>query len=172
MRSCGHGIRFPSLTLRILCRLRFTLGPLLTLLFPLLLLQRQRLHVLDRKFLASASPSPGFIATPNSGTFLQFPIMLLHLLLELLHLRAGEPPGREGGKGLLDVDGEDFEDFLDVDAVFCGEGLGVEGSLEFGSEVGDHAAVPLSFAYFGGWIWGLLRCHFWCRVTRRLRECR
>ena len=91
--------------------------------------------MIDRRLPASTSTTTTSILTRH-GSFLDFPIMLLHLLLELLHLSAGKAAGGEGGQGLMDVDGEDLEHLLDIHAVFRREGLGVEGLLQLCCEVG------------------------------------
>ena len=128
----GYRIRLPSLRQLWSRRSTLTRRSLRLALFPL-----PRLDVVDGGFPASASPttsstgSSSFI-TRRRSSFLDFPVMLLHLFLKLLHLRAGEATGREGGKGLMDVDGEDLEDFLHVYVVFRAEGLGVEGFLQRG----------------------------------------
>ena len=172
-----HGYRILLPSLHQLCRRRrFTLPSRHDALFPL-----PWLDMVDRCSLPSASPpcpitsSTGFIArSSSSSSLLNFPIMLLHLLLKLLHFRAGEASSGEGGQGLMDVDGEDLEHFLGVHAVFRAEGLGVEGFLQGGREVGEHAAVPLSFAGLRGWEVGwllLLLCRCRCGMTGPRKWC-
>ena len=157
-----HSIRLPSFRQPWS---RFALARLA--LFGLL-----RLNVVDWSFLASASTSTGSIPITSCSGFLKSFIMLLHLFLELPHLSAGKAAGGERGKGLFDVDGEDLEDLLHIHAVFGGEPLSVKGPLQLCSQIGYHAAVPLSFARLWRRVWRLLLRRYWSGMTGPFRDCR